>query len=523
MAKGGGTVEDQVAALQKQLSTLTAQLTNTNKTLQKQSQDLLNATQAQQNYADENAALQQAWYDAQAKISQYVDLTNGGPGSLERSKQMDYPPPDDWIDSQRALCLSKSEQQFVQYIPRFNHRTQSFRTHLFFLTSRMRGFPSRPEFFKFALFQSLGVDEMMMCMDYEPSRDDVKFMTSEEYQTVLGNVFEPEAESVAAVEQYKARKQFVKEPAVQYLRHKHELFIRTKKNPDKIEAMGWYTFYHDFIDGLINEKTRWELRTALRSNQIDYKLPKHMESFRNYLRMYEQEMINLFHKGQLSEQEVEGIEVPSMSRINPHTVPDSQQPVVGQQFGLKTINAIRAGKPNMANITCYTCNNKGHFARDCPSKESSVNIVDPSQVAGQSTCGHGPTEMTWTPEMQEDDELNPVVAKIQGRGVSRGRGYSKRGRGYRQGSRRFRLGKSFPRNIPRTRGYRQMYSQDHAGIWFMDEIPDPECSIEEEGEGDPSSNPVNAVQLEVEPLIPEIVQPVPKNESDHFLGPSLLD
>ena len=57
----------------------------------------------------------------------------------------------------------------------------------------------------------------------------------------------------------------------------------------------------------------------------------------------------------------------------------------------------------------------------------------------------------------------------------------------------------------------------------MDEIPDPECSIEEEGEGDPSSNPVNAVQLEVEPLIPEIVQPVPKNESDHFLGPSLLD
>ena len=38
--------------------------------------------------------------------------------------------------------------------------------------------------------------------------------------------------------------------------------------------MGWYTFYHDSIDGLINEKTRWELRTALRSNQIDYKTPQ---------------------------------------------------------------------------------------------------------------------------------------------------------------------------------------------------------------------------------------------------------
>ena len=33
-----------------------------------------------------NVALQHAWLDTQAKLNNYVDLTNGGPGFLEKSK-----------------------------------------------------------------------------------------------------------------------------------------------------------------------------------------------------------------------------------------------------------------------------------------------------------------------------------------------------------------------------------------------------------------------------------------------------
>ena len=67
--------------------------------------------------------------------------------------------------------------------------------------------------------------------------------------------------------------------------------------------------------------------------------------------MYEQEIINLFHKGQLSEQKVEGIKTSIHEQSKSTTVLDSQQPVVGQQFGLKTINAINAVENRICQIS----------------------------------------------------------------------------------------------------------------------------------------------------------------------------
>ena len=55
-----------------------------------------------------------------------------------------------------------------------------------------------------------------------------------------------------------------------------------------------------------------------------------------------------------------------------------------------------------------------------------------------------------------------------------------------------------------------MYTQSNDGVWYMDEIPETKGSIEEEGEIKPPPDLVNALHLEAESLVPEIVQPVPK-------------
>ena len=84
----------------------------------------------------------------------------------------------------------------------------------------------------------------------------------------------------------------------------------------------------------------------------------------------------------------------------------------------------------MPYILSYSCNNKGHLARDCPKEILNVNLVDPSYVAGHPSCGPSPIEVDLVVETHENEVTNPVVAKVQVRGVSRGRGYSKKGRNY---------------------------------------------------------------------------------------------
>ena len=508
---------DDLASLQKKLDDLTSSFAKAQKELKEQDKKIKKAADIQDTLVQENATLKDSWEKAEKRLTSYVDLDSTGPGVLEKTKQLDYPPVDEWYDSEKALALAKTEQQFIQHIPRFFHRTHSFRTHLFFLTSRMRGFPVKADFYKYALFQSLGDEEKVMCMDYEPTSDDMKKLSPEEYKNTLSNVFEPESESVAAVEQYKARKQFVKEPSVRYLHHKHELFTRTKKDPLQIDNTSWYSFYHDYIDGLLNEKTRWELRSALRSGRVDYKKPKHLEEFRNYLKMYEQEMINLFHKGQLSEQDVEGIEVPSMNRINPHTVPDPQQPQVCQHYGLKGINSVNEVSPN---VICFNCQNKGHYQRDCPNKRKPrVNLLEEPLE-----------EPLITPQGQEmaSPLITPLVASVPTRGgktSTRGRG-TFRGRGYTP-NRRFRIGQNF-RAYPSPEGYQNTYTRVN-GIWYMEEVP-----VEgEEGAQTPPHSvypPIEDVNMLNDPrpaLTPEVVpltkNSAPKQCSDFFLGDPLLE
>ena len=81
-----------VADLQKKVSDLTINLTQAQKEIDEQKKKIKKATDAQDTLRKENAILKDSWDKAEKRLTSFVDLDSTGPGVLEKTKQLDYPP-----------------------------------------------------------------------------------------------------------------------------------------------------------------------------------------------------------------------------------------------------------------------------------------------------------------------------------------------------------------------------------------------------------------------------------------------
>ena len=98
-------------------------------------------------------------------------------------------------------------------------------------------------------------------------------------------------------------------------------------------------------------------------------------------------------------------------------------------------------------------------------------------MAGHPSCGPSPIEVDLVVETHENEETNPVVTKVQVRGVSRGGEDIPKEAGIIGKIAIFRIGKTFHRNIPRSRGYRQVYTQSNDGVCIWMKFLKPKVAL----------------------------------------------
>lgn len=227
---------------------------------------------------------------------------------------------------------------------------------------------------KTALYTHLqGEAFKLACPDYNAGNPEFQALTFEEYAHILGQVFEPDADTEQARLEFEARVQAPGETAAFYWQDKFNLWDKAFKGGSK----DYGYFYEKVITGLINMQMRDYLRLMLPTPLSDVK--KFRESIVHVATVVRKKLV----AGEIDHSAALGSET--------HTTLSSYRTANATNLGIKmepstssTINEVHTGNEvNAVNHgSCFYCKSMEHLIAKCPRRLAGL----PPAVSGPTAA-----------------------------------------------------------------------------------------------------------------------------------------
>lgn len=263
--------------------------------------------------------------------------------------------------AQLAKEQRQNEYKFMEIAPKFNVGELQWDIYMdHFLSVARSKNVIREEVLKLALYNSMrGQALKMVTPRFNPAQDPNAAMGFYAYASLIGEVFEPKAESEAAKLAFESRVQQIGEHPMQYYLEKLALFERAFKS----QIRDYNYLYQRVIKGLVNQEMKHQLR---------YKIPTPVHDtnqFKESLVFVANVVRRMYMDGEISEADALGAEafatIPSYNYNKIETT-------LGKAVKVEGVHAVNTNGMNKGKGKCYHCGSKDHFIAQCSRKAAGL-------------------------------------------------------------------------------------------------------------------------------------------------------